>query len=73
MEDSNQWNAPSRKLWMKTVKANANQNPIQNIPSQKRDFASTILTPTRERRFPHQEGILRSFTEQEAQREMDRR
>jgi hypothetical protein len=73
MEDSNQWNAPSRKLWMKTVMASDNQNPIHNIPSQERDFTSTILTPTRERRFPHEEGILRSFTEQEAQREMDRR
>jgi hypothetical protein len=73
IEDSTQWKAPLRKIWMKTELVSENPNEMPNISNQENNNVHNIQAPTRERRFQHEEGILRPFTTQEAQIEMDRR
>jgi hypothetical protein len=66
IEDSTQWKASLRKIWMKTELVSENPNEMPNTSNQENNNVHNIQAPTRERRFQHEEGILRPFTTQEA-------
>jgi hypothetical protein len=73
IEDSIDWQAPSRKLQAKTLFSNEHQNQSHDIPNQETIHPEPSQLHIRERRFPHPNGILRVFTGEEAQSEMNRR
>jgi hypothetical protein len=70
--DSIGWQAPSRKLHTRTVICNQHQNQNHDPPNMENIHTDLSQPRTRERRFSPPGGILRAFTDQEAQAEMER-
>jgi hypothetical protein len=71
-EDTLQWRAPLRKIWIRTQMPEENREHSSKISSQENNSTTENQPKMRVRRFPHEEGILRSLSQQENQREIER-
>jgi hypothetical protein len=69
LEDTQQWRAPIQKIQINTEFADENQELSQNIQNQENNSADQLPPNANSRRFLHDEGILRSFSQQETERE----